>query len=107
VFPNPFDEDIGAFFTFLLSTPSPADVQIRVYTLSGRLIYQRTETGLRFGQHQLAWNGLDDEGAQLANGTYVYKLFARNGTSHTTHEGLIVKLRRPRRFEEPEPSSSR
>ena len=93
-FPNPFDER-GTFFTFGLFTPTPADVQIRVFTVSGRLIYQHTETALGNGQKQIGWNGLDAEGQPVANGIYIYRLIARAGGSSTFHQGQLVKLRRP------------
>jgi len=98
VFPNPFQEDaIGANFTFTLVSGSPADVLIRVFTVSGRLIYERKERGLNPGYHQLHWDGRDREGSQLANGTYVYRLLANNGSSRQMVESRLVKLRRPRR----------
>jgi hypothetical protein len=62
-FPNPFQEELGTRFTFELSGPSAFDAMIRVYTVSGRLVYQRTERGLLPGHHELAWDGRDAEGA--------------------------------------------
>jgi hypothetical protein len=100
-FPNPFDDETGAAFSFLLVSGSPADVQIRVFTSGGRLIYERTERGLSPGYHQLAWDGRDDEGDPLANGVYVYRMLATNGSSKTEHLGRLVKLRKPRRASTP------
>jgi len=105
VFPNPFDDDylralspgvdVATVFSFNLVSPAPADVTLRVYTISGRLIYQRTELGLDARYHQMGWNGLDAEGYPLANGVYFYKLLARSGSSTAFVEGRVVKLRRP------------
>ena len=105
VFPNPFDDDylralnpgrdVATVFSFNLVSPSPADVTLRVYTISGRLIYQRTEPGLDASYHQMEWNGLDAEGSPLANGIYFYKLLARSGSQTTSVAGRLVKLRRP------------
>lgn len=48
---------------------------LRVYTLSGRLVRQfRVFGGL--GQVQIPWDGRDAEGDPLANGTYLFKVFA-------------------------------
>jgi len=106
-FPNPFDEDyiralnpgsdIATVFSFDLVSATPADVTLRVYSISGRLIYQRTERRLDPRWHQIPWNGCDAEGSPLANGVYFYKLLAHNGTGTAVHEGRLVKLRKPRR----------
>ena len=99
-FPNPLD-DSGTYFSFTLDSGSPTDLLIRVYTLTGRLVYTRTERQLIPGYHQLPWDGRDAEGSTIANGIYVYKLVANNGTSSAAHEGRLVKLRRPRHVDVP------
>ncbi len=106
-FPNPFDEDylraldpgldVAVQFSFELVTAAPADVTLRVYTISGRLIYQRTDRQLSSSWHQMGWSGRDAEGSQIADGLYLYKLIAANGTGHAIKEGRLVKLRKPRR----------
>ncbi|MEO5617703.1 MAG: C25 family cysteine peptidase [Candidatus Eisenbacteria bacterium] len=106
-FPNPFDEDylrtlnpgsdIATVFSFDLVSATPADVTLRVYTISGRLIYQSTERRLDPRWHQIPWSGNDAEGFPIANGVYFYKLLANNGTGTAVHEGRLVKLRKPRR----------
>ena len=100
-FPNPFDEDPGTVFSFLAVSGTPVNVQLRIYTLTGRLIYSRTERQLVPGYHQLAWNGRDAEGATIANGIYVYRLLADNGSSHALQEGRLVKIRRPHHVDTP------
>ena len=99
-FPNPFDEQRGTYFNFRLTSPGPADVQIRVYTVAGRLVYKRSDFGLLPGSYQIAWDGLDAEGQPLANGVYLYRVLARSGSSQDRFEGRLVKLRRPRRAED-------
>jgi peptidase C25-like protein len=99
VFPNPFDEN-GTRFSFTLEGGGFADLQIRVYTLAGRMVYERSERGLAPGYHQIAWNGLDAEGFPLANGTYLYRMLASTGGDRAEFQGRIVKLRKPRRLSE-------
>lgn len=94
-FPNPFD-DAGTAFSFTLVADSPTDIQIRVFTTAGRLIYERIERGLLGGYHQLPWNGIDAEGSSLANGVYLYKLIAANGSGKAEELGRLVRLRKPR-----------
>lgn len=96
-FPNPFEDDLGTFFSFNLTSGTPADVLIRVYTVSGRLIYTTTQSGMQPGYHQIPWDGRDSDGSRIANGIYVYRLVARSPTATASHEGRLVKIRRPRR----------
>ncbi|TMQ47588.1 MAG: hypothetical protein E6K73_13450 [Candidatus Eisenbacteria bacterium] len=96
-FPNPFDDELGVRFSFYLVSTAPADVLLRVFTVSGRLVYERHEHALDPVYHQLAWDGLDAEGQKLANGIYFFKLLARNSSGSTVYEGRLVKLRKPRR----------
>jgi len=100
-FPNPFDDEVGTVFSFLLIAGGPSDLQIRVFTPSGRLVYERLERGLAPGYHQIPWNGRDAENDKLANGVYLYRVLASNGSSKTEHLGRLVKLRKPRRGSSP------
>ena len=99
-FPNPFEDDLGTHFSFTVESASATDVRIRVYTVSGRLVYERRENGMSPGYHQLAWDGRDAEGDKLANGIYVYRITAHNDSRTASYEGRLVKLRKPRRVEE-------
>src|SRR4029453_4993535 len=100
-FPNPFEESLGTHFSFSLEAGAPVDLQLRVYTITGRLVYERVERGLLPAYHQIAWNGLDDEGAPLANGTYVYRLLATADGHKAEYTGRLVKLRKPRSYDTP------
>jgi hypothetical protein len=99
-FPNPFADPVGlqpaTSFSFSVQSGTPADVLIRVYTPSGRLVYERVERGLNPGYHQLPWDGRDSEGSHLANGVYVGRVLATNGISKAGSTMRLVKLRRPR-----------
>ena len=101
-FPNPFDDELGTRFSFTFTGAQPFDLLLRVYTVSGRLIFQRTERNLQPGYHQLPWDGRDAEGEKLANGIYFYKLLAKSDAGDVVEQGRLVKLRRPRRAIEEE-----
>jgi len=105
-FPNPFDDLRGTYFSFRLVGSTAADVQLRVYTVAGRLIYKRTEYGLQPGYHQLGWDGVDADVSKISNGLYIYRLVASNGSSSDVFEGRLIKLRRPRRAVEPTSSGT-
>ena len=79
-----------------------ADVKIHVFTQSGRSIYTNVVRDLSPGYHQIAWDGRDAEGDDLANGVYFFRMSITTPSGATRQElGRLVKLRRPRRVEEP------
>ena len=96
-FPNPFDDEQGTRFVFTLTGATPADLLVRVFTVSGRRVYETRLDGLSPGQHEIPWDGLDEEGQKLANGIYFYKLVAHSSSGTSSYDGRLVKLRRPRR----------
>ena len=100
-FPNPFDDDLGARFVFILQSSAPADILIRVFTISGRVIMEHQERGMIPGSHEIPWNGRDAEGQILANGTYFYRLIAHSTAGTARYEGRLVKLRRAHHVTEP------
>jgi hypothetical protein len=82
VYPNPTPAD--AYFTFFLT--KNAFVNLKIYSITGRLIRILPEFPGRAGYNQLHWEGRDEDGAPLANGVYFYKL-----SVHT--EGITSGLR--------------
>ena len=94
-FPNPFNDEKGTVFSFYLETDRPSKVLLRIYTIAGRMIYERVTSVAAAGYQQIPWNGLDAEGASLANGVYFYRITADNGASSSRYEGRLVRLRKP------------
>lgn len=85
--PNPTTDGRG-HFTYTLAAPA-TQVEIGVFALSGRRV-DRLDGSANLGYNQVEWT----PSAELANGTYVYRLTAHleSGTS-TTREGWIQVLR--------------
>ena len=79
-YPNPFSSNTS--FTFVLSTE--AEVKISVYTVAGRLIKTIDGIFANPGYNQIAWDGLDEDGDELANGVYLYRVVAKTQTSDGT-----------------------
>jgi len=71
-YPNPFRN--RTTFTFVMG-PGDAEVHIKIFTLSGRLI-RTLESAGNDGFNQIEWDGRDEDGDQLANGVYLYKIIA-------------------------------
>jgi hypothetical protein len=99
-FPNPFEEELGTHFSFYLFAGGPADLLLRVFTISGRLVYERIEKGLSPGYHQLAWDGRDHEGEALANGVYLCRMIATSGSEKAEQTLRMVKTRKPHHGED-------
>jgi hypothetical protein len=94
VYPNPF---VNAT-TFLFQLTHPAEVVLKVFTITGRRIYETGPfTGVQ-GSNRVRWDGRDDNGRILANGTYLYKLEASTTNAEGQVEsdefvGHVVKMR--------------
>lgn len=77
-YPNPFTTRTEFYFEHN-QVCSQLDVQIQIFTVSGRLvktINQPVHTE-GFRSEGIVWDGKDDFGDQLAKGVYVYRLIAR------------------------------
>ena len=78
-YPNPFRRQTS--FTFDLNLD--AEVRVKIFTLSGRLI-RTLETDARPGFNMLPWDGRDEDGDELANGVYLYKIIATQQQNNQT-----------------------
>ncbi len=68
--PNPFS--VETLLTFVL--PVKERASLAVYDTNGRLLRRLGEIDLTAGTHQVAWDGLDRNGNEVANGIYFYRL---------------------------------
>jgi hypothetical protein len=73
-YPNPFSRFTQ--FTYELSVPAER-VEIKIFTLSGRLIRTMSGTGSAGFNSGVAWDGRDQDGDKVANGVYIYKIVAK------------------------------
>lgn len=85
-YPNPFSNSTE--FTFWAS--QDCNVQIKIYTLAGRLICKLDDLNAQTGFNHFHWNGQDQDGDLLANGVYLYKIYARcfNGSKNIHTEQI-------------------
>jgi hypothetical protein len=95
--PNPFSDRTN--FTFNLS--NEAEVTIKIFTASGRLIHEigpiQAHSGFNYPGNTsslLEWDGRDQYGDPVANGVYLYKLKAE-GISGNSDEviGKLLRIR--------------
>ena len=88
-YPNPFSDQTN--FTFQAhGTSFNTEVNIKIYTITGRLI--RSMKNLippSDGFNYYIWDGRDDDGDIIANGVYLYKIIIK---SETEQREAIEKL---------------
>jgi hypothetical protein len=77
---------------FVIDAPGDSiNVLLRIYAVSGRLLRElKAFAGL--GQMQIPWDGRDEEGADLANGVYLFRVHVngreRDGSSSARQEAV-------------------
>ncbi len=71
--PNPF----GTQTRFAFTITDDADVEMLIYTLSGRMIKSITLKNV-IGYNEVLWDAKDDRGRKISNGTYYLKLTVKN-----------------------------
>ncbi len=74
-YPNPFVNYTE--FWFEHNRPNePLNVQIQIFTISGKLVKTINKTVQTTGSlsRDITWNGLDDFGSKIGKGVYIYKL---------------------------------
>ncbi len=74
VYPNPLSDE--ADFLFQLS--AEADVRVDIFTVAGHRVRTLSSRG-NPGYNTLTWDGRDQEGDRMANGTYLYIVRAGRG----------------------------
>jgi hypothetical protein len=91
-YPNPFKDD--TYFTFTL-TQIPDELKINVYTVAGRLVKEINimQSELNYDFNKIYWDGKDEDGDNLANGVYFYKVIMKAGDNvdESIHKMAILK----------------
>lgn len=93
-YPNPFADET-AFSFLLVGSMIPDAASVMIYTVSGRKI--RTISvppeQLRIGYNIVKWDGKDEDGDRLSNGTYFFKIQVRTAGSSLEKIGRIAVVR--------------
>ncbi len=82
-YPNPFTTSTQFQFSHNLSPGQALDVQVRIFTVSGRLVKTLDAQAISDGSRvsDINWDGKDEYGGNLARGTYLYKVSVRPSTN--------------------------
>ncbi|MGE5435935.1 MAG: C25 family cysteine peptidase, partial [Syntrophothermus sp.] len=86
-YPNPFKQKTS--FTFNL-TENDVKVHIKIYTVAGRLIKEIYPNDLlKVGFNNIEWDGKDQDGDEVSNGVYLYKvIIEKDGKTDTKIQKL-------------------
>lgn len=88
-YPNPFSS--FTTFTFQHNYSSSINCKIKIYTIAGRLIKTIENFDLLNKFVKIDWDGRDEDGNQIANGTYLYKLIVES-TDGKFKQSVLGKL---------------
>jgi hypothetical protein len=91
-YPNPFrsvgtERGSGTTIDFSLSQPSL--VKINVYNIKGRLIKRLAKQDFAAGNHQIFWDGLDNNLQPASSGVYFYQIETKN--TQLSKKMLLIK----------------
>jgi hypothetical protein len=92
-YPNPMTDNTA--FTFRHNMGDPVNVDIRIYTLTGRAVRTLNAENVSERFVILPWDGTDEDGDKLANGVYLYKVICRtiDGSMGSEALGRLSMLR--------------
>ncbi len=85
-YPNPFSN--STTFTFQRIGIDPINVEVKIFSIAGRLIGKLNAYNIADRSVRIPWDGRDSDGAELANGVYLYKLIARSLDGQHTSETI-------------------
>jgi len=92
-FPNPMKE--ATSFLFQHNVDAPLSVNIKIYTVSGRLIKELNNDNITDKFVKIDWDGKDADGDAIANGTYLYRLVVKSqdGSLNSNSTGKLAVLK--------------
>jgi hypothetical protein len=88
-YPNPFGRTYETTsIVFFLEQSS--DVTIRIFTLTGNLVWTYQASGVPFGYNEVAWDARNDRGKLVLNGVYLCQIqIASTGQTYMTKIAVI------------------
>lgn len=91
IYPNPLRNNKGMWFTFNLSNSGLVD--IKIFTIAGRLIKMVDNVSCHAGYNQIYWNARDEYEDEISNGVYLVKAFvcAENAKDEVVEKFIIAR----------------
>ncbi len=75
-YPNPFNPSTS--ISYYVGTETAVRVSLRVYNLAGQLVKTLVDEEKAPGEHQVIWDGKNQQGDEVASGVYFYRLSVMN-----------------------------
>jgi len=85
-FPNPFNPST----TINFSLKEQGFVELKIYNIKGRLIREVINQKMKGGEHNVIWNGKDENNRCCSSGIYLMNL-KLNGVSRKTSKVILLK----------------
>lgn len=76
-------------FTIPVNLERDTMVSASIYDLSGRLVRRFPSTLMPQGSHSIVWDGTNENGMTVSNGTYLYRIFA--GSQELSARVVVLK----------------
>jgi hypothetical protein len=94
-YPNPFEGETHFTFELRGDDKQMEEFYIKVYTIAGRLIkdIRIDPLTLKAGFNRIHWDGRDQDGNEIANGVYLYKIISRNSGITKTVLQKLARIR--------------
>ena len=73
-YPNPFSPTQHSICRIKFKVEEQGDIKIRIFDYGMNLVKTLDKQSLNTGTYEAAWNGTDQHGLQVANGTYFYQV---------------------------------
>ena len=90
-YPNPMKTETNFMFS-LTGENNPTSCRLKIYTTSGRVI-REINVPAYVGYNSIYWDGKDNDGDYIANGTYLYKLIIQGNSQIETSIQKLAVLR--------------
>ncbi|OGS21650.1 MAG: hypothetical protein A3J83_01440 [Elusimicrobia bacterium RIFOXYA2_FULL_40_6] len=87
--PNPFDTTKNKTTKIQYDLPAKSQVEIKIFTLTGRLVKTLLNEEVNPGSWEVKWDGTNDSGNKVATGVYIYSLKA--GSQVQTKNLVLIK----------------
>jgi hypothetical protein len=84
-YPNPFNQEASISFNL----PKSTKADLAIYNTKGQKVKTLLNGNQKAGVSKVIWNGIDDNGTQVSNGIYYYRL--QTGTKTLTHKLILLK----------------
>jgi len=84
-YPNPFNPRT----TIAFGLPAPARVRLSVYNILGQEVVSLVDGPLPAGNHEVDWDGRNDQGQPVSSGIYLYRL--ESDQFRQTRKMMLIK----------------